>query len=408
MNQLLVILAAFALIPFLIKKKLDLSKAIFIVSIVIAIFTKIGLGGFFRTIINTFSDAGASDTVLTVALVSVLGGLMKRYGILDRIVETMLKIISNKKLVMMIIPSMIGILVVPGGAVLSAPFINSLGEETGIPSTKRAAVNLVFRHISMFLFPFSTALLFIKASMPDINIYKVIGFSIPFVIGMVFLGYTMYLKGAGNGTKVHSEGRAKNLIKLLVLTSPIYISVVINVITGLPFFVSMFGSLIAVYFIGNRKDFLKNMGDSLNINTILVVAAILLLKDIILQLDEMLILIKGILVSAGSGIGILLVFTVVSFFFGYITGYPTSALAVTLPLLSMMDMSVNAVHIYAFFLFAVAFMGYYYSPLHLCQVLTIGEMEIGTFDLYKEYKLYALLQLLLIYAATLIMLAIFA
>ena len=122
----------------------------------------------------------------------------------------------------------------------------------------------------------------------------------------------------------------------------------------------------------------------------------------------MLSLIKDLLGTVGSGIGIMLVFTLVSLFFGYITGYPTSALAITLPLLSMLDMNTNALHIYSYFLFAVSFVGYFYSPLHLCQVLTIGEMKVGTLELYKEYRLYAILQLLLIYGTTLLLLMLFA
>ncbi|HCO18514.1 MAG TPA: hypothetical protein DIT39_02725, partial [Tissierellales bacterium] len=179
MNQLLIVLASFALIPFLIRKRVKLSNTIFIVTLIISILTGIGIDGLGRTIFGIFTSINSLDTILTVALVGMLGSLMKQYGLLDQIVHTMLQIISNKKIIMMLIPSMIGVLVVPGGAVLSAPFINSLGEEMNITPPKRAAINLIFRHISMFLLPFSTALLFIKASIPEVNIYKVIGFTLP-------------------------------------------------------------------------------------------------------------------------------------------------------------------------------------------------------------------------------------
>ncbi len=408
MNQLLIVLASFALIPFLIRKRVKLSNTIFIVTLIISILTGIGIDGLGRTIFGIFTSINSLDTILTVALVGMLGSLMKQYGLLDQIVHTMLQIISNKKIIMMLIPSMIGVLVVPGGAVLSAPFINSLGEEMNITPPKRAAINLIFRHISMFLLPFSTALLFIKASIPEVNIYKVIGFTLPFIAGVIILGYWLYLKDAGNGKEVRSSDIGKNLLKLLVITLPIYVSVLINVVTGLPFFVSMLGSIIAVYFLSNKKGFFDALAKSFNLHTMLMVLSILILKDVILQLGGMLSLIKDLLGTVGSGIGIMLVFTLVSLFFGYITGYPTSALAITLPLLSMLDMNTNALHIYSYFLFAVSFVGYFYSPLHLCQVLTIGEMKVGTLELYKEYRLYAILQLLLIYGTTLLLLMLFA
>ena len=408
MNQLLITLASFALIPILIKKKMKLSNTIFVVTIIISLLSGIGIDGLGKTVFKIFTNPNSLDTIITVAMVGMLGSLMKHYGILDGIVNTMLKVISNKKIVMMLIPSMIGVLVVPGGAVLSAPFINSLGEEMNIEPPKRAAINLIFRHISMFLLPFSTVLLFVKASIPEINIYKVIAFSIPFLAGIMAIAYYLYLRGSGNGKEVKSTDRGRSILKLLILTIPIYISVVINVITGLPFFISMLGSIISVYFLGNKKDFMRTVIKSFNLHTVLMVLSILILKDVILQLGDMLSLVEGALSGMGSGIGVMIVFTIVSIFFGYITGYPTSALAITLPLLSMLDMNTNALHIYSYFLFAVSFVGYFYSPLHLCQVLTIGEMKVGTLELYKEYRLYAILQLLLIYGTTLLLLMLFA
>ena len=408
MNQLLITLASFALIPILIKKKMKLSNTIFVVTIIISLLSGIGIDGLGKTVFKIFTNPNSLDTIITVAMVGMLGSLMKHYGILDGIVNTMLKVISNKKIVMMLIPSMIGVLVVPGGAVLSAPFINSLGEEMNIEPPKRAAINLIFRHISMFLLPFSTVLLFVKASIPEINIYKVIAFSIPFLAGIMAIAYYLYLRGSGNGKEVKSTDRGRSILKLLILTIPIYISVVINVITGLPFFISMLGSIISVYFLGNKKDFMRTVIKSFNLHTVLMVLSILILKDVILQLGDMLSLVEGALSGMGSGIGVMIVFTIVSIFFGYITGYPTSALAITLPLLSMMEMSMNSIHIYVYFLLTASFAGYFYSPLHLCQVLTLGEMKVGTLELYKEYKVFAALQLAVIYGSTIVMMAIFA
>ena len=38
-----------------------------------------------------------------------------------------------------------------------------------------------------------------------------------------------------------------------------------------------------------------------------------------------------------------------------------------------------------FFVFIWSFMGYYYSPLHLCQLLTIKYMGCATWPVYKEH-----------------------
>lgn len=404
MNQLLITIFSFALIPYLIKKKVKLGTAVFIVTITIGILSGIGLENLGRTIIGVFLNRYSRDTILTVIMVGILGSLLKNYGILNRIVDLMLLMIPNKKAVMMIIPSLIGVMSVPGGAILSAPFINSIGEDMEIIPPRRAIINLVFRHISMFLFPFTSSLLFVKAALPEINIYRLIITSLPFVVGMVLLAYYIFMKDKVDNEKRQTRINLKSIIDLVILTSPIYMSVIINLITGLPFFISMLGSVFITYLLSSKKHFLKTAWESINYNTIFVIISILILKDIILQLEGMLDIIREVLVLGNGGFSVLLIFMVVSFFFGFITGYPTSALAVTLPLLSMMNLSQSQLYIYAFFLLAVAFMGYFYSPLHLCQVLTLGEMKVSAGQLYKEYKLYFILQLALAFAITIILL----
>ncbi|MCR3955192.1 MAG: DUF401 family protein [Gudongella sp.] len=408
MTQLLVTLASFGLIPIMIRKGFKLSHSILAVTLSISIFSGLGILRLGETFMGVILDQYSRDTILTVAVIGILGNLLKQYGILQRIVDSLLGLITSKKVIMMIIPSMIGIMSVPGGAVLSAPFINSIGDELDIIPARRAAINLIYRHIAMFLFPFVSVLMFVKAAIPQLNVYKVIGFGLPFIAGTVIIGYTLFMRGKGNGEKRERDLSLRKLLDLVLITSPIYMSVVINLITGLPFFVSMIGSIIIVYFLSDKKDFLYKSFNSINYNTIILVTAILVLKDIILQMDQMLGIINDLLMRSQGDIRIMLIFTLVSFFFGYITGYPTSALAVTLPLLSMMGLGSNALHIYTFFLLAVSFVGYFYSPLHLCQALTLNEMKVSTGELYKEYGPYFALQLLLVFATTLTLMAIFA
>ena len=150
----------------MIRLKFKLSNTLLITAGILGIVSGIGLESFKESVFSVFLESSSLYTVFAVIMVSILSGLMKYYGILDNIVESMQIVIHNKKAMLMIIPAMIGLLMVPGGALLSAPFINDIGEEIGIPPSRRAAINLVFRHISMFILPFSTGLLVIAASMP--------------------------------------------------------------------------------------------------------------------------------------------------------------------------------------------------------------------------------------------------
>ena len=389
MYQLIVVIISFLLIPILIKKKVKLSYTLLIIAAVLAIFSNIGIQNSLNSVSNVFLNAPSRSTVLTVMMVSILGGLMGHYKILEGIVDSLEKVIKNKKNILMIIPSFIGLLVIPGGALLSAPFINNLGEELNIPPPKRAAINLIFRHIAMFIVPYSTGLLIVMSSFPDLNIAKIVFLNLIFVVLVILTGYLLFIKDI----EVHTENKkvdvGTNLLKLAIYTSPIYIPVIINLTTGLPFYVTLLISIVVVYFLSNKKDFIRTLIKSISWHTILTVIAILIIKELILRMDSLLEIFLNMFNNSNNILYTLAIFFLTSLFFGFITGNQGASLAIILPMLSQLNVSNDMLYIYVYFAYASAFMGYYFSPLHLCQAFTVELMGVNTVELYKEYKYYA-------------------
>jgi len=376
MIQLASVIISFLLIPVLGRTKLKLSYILLISAGVLAFISGIGFEGTAQSIAEVFKGSSLS-TVLTILMVSVLGGLMKHYKTLDKIVETILLIVSSKKIILMIIPALIGILIIPGGALLSAPFINNLGEEMNIAPPKRAAINLVFRHVAMFLLPFSTGLLVIASSMPEINITKLVIFNLAYVVPVFFVGYLLYIKNIESEKSTHKKNAGKNFLKLLLYTSPITICVILNALTGLPFYITMIASVVCVYFLSDKKEFMKITMKSVNWHTVLMVAVILLLKEMILKMDDLLLIFGNLFKQSNSTFSVLVIFLVSSVFFGIITGNQTAALAIILPMISQLDVTGNMLYIYVYFAFASAFIGYFFSPIHLCQAFTIQLMNVN-------------------------------
>lgn len=404
MYQLIAVIVAFLFIPILIRLKFKLSNTLLITAGILGIISGIGLESFKESVFSVFIESSSLYTVFAVIMVSILSGLMKYYGILDNIVESMQIVIHNKKAILMIIPAMIGLLMVPGGALLSAPFINDIGEEIGIPPSRRAAINLVFRHISMFILPFSTGLLVIAASMPEISIPKIILLNLIFVTSMTIIGYFLYLRDIKIEKSIASrKDFGKNIIRLIAYTSPIYICVIINIVTGLPFYITLFASVLIVYFLSNKKDFLKLILKSFNWSSVLTVIAVFIMKDIILRMDELLAIFNNLFLESNSLIATMLIFMIAAVFFGYITGYQSASLAILLPMVTQLKVPIETLHVYVYFAFGCSFLGYYFSPIHLCQAFTVQHMGTTTKEIYKEYKYFAPLLLLVLIVSFLIL-----
>lgn len=404
MYQLFAIIVSFLFIPILIKRKFDLSHTLLITAGILALISGVGFKAVVDSILNVFLDYASLSSVLAVGMVTILGGLMKKYNILDKVVESMINVVGNKKATLMIIPATIGMLIVPGGALLSAPFINNLGEEMEISPPRRAAINLVFRHAAIFLVPYSSSLLVTAAALPELNIGRIIQYNLIFLLSMTILGYLFYIKDIDKEkAKVKEKRSLKSFLNLLAYASPVYVCVILNVITGLPFFITLIASIFLVYLLGDKNDFLKSTVKSFKLSTVLVIIAVFIMKGLILQMNDLLGLFNNLFMESTSILSIMFVFLISAFFFGYITGYQSSSLIILLPMVSQLNISLDMMYVYTFFAYGCAFLGYFFSPLHLCQAFTVQHMGTTTQALYKEYRLLAPLLFLVLILSFLLM-----
>lgn len=363
MYQLLAVLISFAIIPILIRKRVKLSFTLLATAGMLGVLSNIGLETFLGSVLGVFTNSSSQSTILTVTMVSMLGGLMKHYKILDRVVLNLEGAIKNKKNILIIIPAFMGLLVIPGGALLSAPFINNLGKDLKLSPERRTVINLIFRHIAMFIMPYSTGLLIVASSFPGLNIMKVILLNAIFIALNIIVAYFLYIKDIEVEILSERKNLGRKVLNLTVLTSPIYMPVVINLITGLPFYITLLCSVAIVYILSSKKDFVSSILSSINWHTILTVGAILIIKEVILRMDGLLLVFDNMFAFSSNSVYILGIFLSTSLFFGFITGNQNAALAIVLPMISQLNVASKLIYIY--FAYGSAFVGYYFSPLHL-------------------------------------------
>ena len=141
--------------------------------------------------------------------------------------------------------------------------------------------------------------------------------------------------------------------------------------------------MIILYFLGPKKGFVKLMFKSINFNLILCMVAIFFVQETILSLEELIGIFSAMF---HSGVYSLLAIIFAALFFGSITGLMISSLGVVLPLVASLGLSGNEVLPYVYFVFCSAYCGYFFSPLHMCQILTNNYIGVKTGDLWIEYR----------------------
>ena len=161
MREFVAVIISFLIIPILSKKRVPIGIAICICALLMALLSGLGLSGLFAVVLDTFGNFTKIQQLIVIMEIGVLGRLLKQYKIIDKVIESLSGLVRSKRVTLMFIPALVGFLSVPGGAIISAPFVDRLGAEADLTKTNRAIINLVYRHIAMHIMPYSTGFLLV-------------------------------------------------------------------------------------------------------------------------------------------------------------------------------------------------------------------------------------------------------
>jgi len=386
-RQFLGIAIAFALMPVWTKKKLGFGPMLMLTGIILSVIAGLSPMNMLQNFTAVFTTAATMKTIVVVVVVGMLGALMKRYGILDKIVEELKALISSQKAIITILPAVIGMLSVPGGAALSIPFVDKIGEDMKMSGEVRSVINLSFRHIAMFLLPTSTTIIMVTTVFPDVNIYGLIAMNLGFVVLMQATSYFLYVHKYPDVKNATSSNKLKALGKLLVYLSPIYMAVVFNGVFGIEMYISVMLNLVVILLLWGLKDvkgYVKTAYKGISISTLTMLIGVYFVQNTVKSLDQVM---DGVatLFNNASGFSVLLVIAAAAVLFGLSTGLSMVPLGIILPLINNLPLSSNAKLVYCFFVFVWSFLGYYFSPLHMCHLLTVKHVGCGNGKVYKEY-----------------------
>ncbi|MFY9612070.1 MAG: DUF401 family protein, partial [Tissierellaceae bacterium] len=116
MREFLAILVSFATIPVLSRRKVSLGISLIICAFVLSLLSGLGVFTYFEAAYQTLTDVARVQQYIVVLEISILGALLKKYNFIDKIVDSLTKVVKNIRIIIMFIPALIGFLVVPGGA----------------------------------------------------------------------------------------------------------------------------------------------------------------------------------------------------------------------------------------------------------------------------------------------------
>ena len=166
-----------------------LAASLFAASLILAVFT-LTPDAFGSLGLDTFTNPGIVMMAVAVALIPMIGGYMEVSGQMRQLVRNMR---VSRKGFLTAMPAVVGMLPMPGGALLSAPMVKMGGR--GVTPEAKAALNVWFRHVLYLVYPLSTALI-VSTYLAGLTVYGVIPYLFPFLALSLVLGWVFFLGGA--------------------------------------------------------------------------------------------------------------------------------------------------------------------------------------------------------------------
>ena len=176
---------AILLLLYLSRRNLALGMAT--AAVVLATFT-LSFPQMGQALLITFSDPSVLLLAFVVGTIPMIGGALEVSGEMDRLMANMR---IGQKATLALSPALLGMLPMPGGALLSAPLVEK-GAPHATPDIK-AAANVWFRHALLLVYPLGSALI-ASAKIAELDVYRVIPYLTPAFFLTLLLGYLFLLR----------------------------------------------------------------------------------------------------------------------------------------------------------------------------------------------------------------------
>jgi len=362
MLAILGVLAAFAVIVTLRLRNVDFSLSILTGALIIALTSSDPIGVLVEASQKTLTDYDTINLTVAVVLISVLGYSLKETGTMKELIEG-LRGILPAQVSLAAIPAMFGLLTVPGGALMSAPFNEPEADRLGLSPEQKTYINVWFRHLWYWASPLSPVLI-LAASLAGFTLTEYLRAQLPILAVVLAIGFIVggtFIRDGGVG-----RGRTGGLGSVARGLAPIITAIILSLV-GVPVWFALVPAIALVFLLKGVQpsDAVEITKSGVRWDLAAAAVSMFFFRFVVASSSSVVILFDAV---TGLGVPLIAILVVIPLLAGSISGTPTMGLGMILPLLLPLlgDYGVYVVGIIYVGLIA----GYLASPIHLCLILT--------------------------------------
>lgn len=366
-NPLLVFAVSIALFVVLMYRRVGLGVSLTVAAFLMSLLS-LGISGTATVLLETCIDPVTLTLVFASFFIMLLSQLYKETGLVNVLTRSLGGFIKNPKVTVSLLPAVIGLLPVAGGALMSAPMVEAEADKLGLDESKKTYINIWFRHAILPIYPVSQFLI-LTAALTGTSIDAIIARQVLVVAVMIIIGYFMGLRKIRNIKNADSETKSNpkaNLKGLLYSFLPIIITIILAATLNVNIAISTLVGAITLLAITRTKvtAFQKVLKNRAVWEVTLAAFGALLLRNVTLASGASQILGS---VVANTNLSGMTVLSFVPAVLGFLLGSPAGAVALSVPILAE---TVTFIPKNVSLLYISAYLGYLGAPTHLCLVFT--------------------------------------
>lgn len=318
--------------------------------------------------------------IIIIYCVFLMASLMKEYH-LKRMLDGVVNLFPNLKAAMIVPPMIIGLLPMPGGAMLPAPIVDKIGDKLSISPAMKTYVNFWFRHIWEYAWPLYPGMI-LTASILQIEMRSIVQYQfyltvIALATGIIVISRIKPVKNERTMTPTHA---LKNLINGIW---PILL-IIVFILTGLFKAEFIVLGVVILYWLTMRIQWKRKfmyLYKSITPEAITLIVGLVIFKYMLEHSQALVMLVDTFSQKAYLS---LLIIIILPFIVGFLTGINQGYVGIVLPVIAPLLITSGQVDMIKLTLFyASGFAGILIAPAHLCLSLTKEYFKADFSNVYK-------------------------
>ncbi len=382
MIAFLKVIIIFALIVSAIMNKLPLVWALLGGSFILGVSFGLPLIEIFKSAFSSTTSWNTIKIVIILYFIAILENILRNREMLKNMTQSLKNLIRDKRLTLISMPMIMGLLPSVGGALFSAPLLEEVSSGDEISSEKKGFLNFWFRHVWEPFLPVYPGII-LASTLAEIPLPLLIKETLPygfavFAIGLLIGFYNLSL----NKEEIKENNWKNDILSFLFSFWPFIIIILAVLIFHWELLFILFGVLIILFLIYkyNPLEIKNTLIESLKIENLLLIIAVMIFKGLLERVNA----VNDISYFLSSlHIPLIIIFFSLPFLVGLLTGVTQASIGITFPIILSLIPYGESIK-WVTFSFISGYIGVMMSPAHLCLVLTREYYQAEWNKLYPE------------------------